>query len=141
MRLPTTWRRSTTPLPLQRLLLLIAAVLLPIEIAMRRLRVSPRDVLEWLRHPRRIALALPRWSPDLPVQRPAWVPGAWAPPAERRRRRSVGPSQRAHPGQASVTPGLARDSSPEATGASDEDALGATLRWLAARRGDHADKH
>jgi hypothetical protein len=131
---------TTTPLPLQRLLLVIAAVILPIEVGLRRLRVTPGDVLEWLRHPRRIALGLPRWAPDLPVQAPVWVPG----PRSSTRRP---PAQVSRPAAfesalgKSVTPGLARDSSAEPTAPDDDDALGATLRWLAARRGDHADKH
>jgi len=103
---------TTTPLPLQRLLLVIAAVILPIEVGLRRLRVTPGDVLEWLRHPRRIALALPRWAPDLPVQAPVWVPGARS-----ATRRTPAPASRSAPYAptlgSTVTPGLARDSTAE----------------------------
>ncbi len=66
----------TTSLPLQRLLVLIAAILLPLEIGLRRLRLSPLDVWQWLRHPHRIDVNLPHWSADLPAQTPAWVPGS-----------------------------------------------------------------
>jgi Ca-activated chloride channel family protein len=128
----------TTSLPLQRVLLLIAAVLLPFEVALRRLRISPGDVIDWLRHPRRLSFGLPRWSPEIPAQTPAWVPGAWklrrAPPPPALRRPGAESTLRA-----AVTPGLARQT--EVDGESDEDdALGATLRWLAARRGgSHPD--
>ena len=126
----------TTPLPLQRVLVLIAAVLLPIEVGLRRLRVSLFDVLDWLRHPRRVHIALRRLSPELAVQPPAWVPGAWKPRAVSRPMaysRPVEPALSAH-----VTPGLARETSGD--GESDaDDALGATLRWLAARRGSRGD--
>jgi hypothetical protein len=126
----------TTPLPLQRILLVIAALLLPVDVALRRLRFSLADLVEWLRHPRRIALGLPRWSPELPTQMPTWAPGAWSarrtpPPALRRIRPEPTYS-------AQVTPGLARQT--EVDGETDEDdALGATLRWLAARRGSRGD--
>ena len=126
----------TTPLPLQRILLAIAALLLPVDVALRRLRFSLADLVEWLRHPRRIALGLPRWSPELPTQMPTWAPGAWSarrtpPPALRRIRPEPTYS-------AQVTPGLARQT--ELDGETDEDdALGATLRWLAARRGSRGD--
>jgi Ca-activated chloride channel homolog len=126
----------TTPLPLQRVLLIIAALLLPIDVALRRLRLSPADLIEWLRHPRRVALGLPRWSPELPTQMPSWAPGAWStrrtPPPPLRRI----PSQPSYTAQA--TPGLARET--QVDGETDEDdALGATLRWLAARRGTRGD--
>jgi hypothetical protein len=127
----------TSPLPLQRLLLFAAAIVLPIEIGLRRLRLSVTDVLDWLRHPRRIAVGLPRWSPELPIQPPAWVPGAW----EARRRPAPAPPRpmRVEPGFAAhVTPGLARNSDTDGADG-DEDALGATLKWLAARRGNRAD--
>src|SRR5205823_8296350 len=63
----------TSPLPLQRVLILIAAILLPLEVGLRRLRLSPLDILDWLRHPRRVSVGLPRWSPEMPIQPPAWV--------------------------------------------------------------------
>ena len=127
----------TTPLPVQRVLLIIAALLLPVDVALRRLRLSPADLLDWLRHPRRVALGLPRWAPELPVQAPAWSPGAWAtrrtpPPALRRVPRAE--SSLSSP----ATPGLARETEPDGEGDAD-DALGATLRWLAARRGSRGD--
>jgi Mg-chelatase subunit ChlD len=131
----------TTPLPLQRVLVLIAALLLPIEVGLRRLRISLGDVLEWLRHPRRLAVGLPRWSPELPAQTPAWVPGAWntrrVPPRIPWPRRV---SDVIYGG--SVTPGLARESgsgSAESPEAAEDDALAATVRWLAARRGTRSD--
>jgi Ca-activated chloride channel homolog len=126
----------TSPLPLQPVLLAIAAVLLPIEIAIRRLRISPVDVLDWLRHPRRLALTRPSWSTELPVQAPAWMPGKWGrrrpPPAYTRIIRPE-PTLSGH-----ATPGLARESTDDPPEA-DEDALAATLRWLAARRGTRGD--
>ena len=126
----------TTPLPLQRVLLLIAALLLPVDIALRRLRVSPADFVDWLRHPHRLAVALPRWSPELPTQTPVWVPGAW------RARRTPPPTLRRIGAETSlsstVTPGLARQTDVDGEADAD-DALGATLRWLAARRGSRGD--
>jgi hypothetical protein len=119
----------TTPLPLQRTLLLIAALILPIEIALRRLRISPLDLLDWLRHPRRVEIRAP-WRPGEGGLAPAaWMPGAWktrgAPPLVR-------PFYSETPLSGPVTPGLARQ-----TDTPDEaDALGATLKWLAARRGN-----
>jgi Ca-activated chloride channel family protein len=127
----------TTPLPLQRTLLLIAAVLLPLEIALRKLRVSPADIFDWLRHPRRVEIAVP-WRPAEAAWRPGgWAPGMWGP------RRPSAPltrpvhSERAF--SANVTPGLAREEA-DADASSEEDALGVTLKWLAARRGSRADK-
>src|SRR5437763_1044918 len=128
----------TTSLPLQRILVLIAAVLLPLEVGLRRLRLSPADLLEWLRHPRHITVALPAWAPELPAQLPAWVPGAWKPrpsPAP-----TAWPARRSEPGlRASVTPGLARES-PEHAEPDEDDALGAATRWLAARRATRGDR-
>ena len=71
----------SVPLPLQRLLLLVAAILLPLEVGLRRLRISPMDALEWLKHPHRLEMVLP-WhrSGD------AWHPGAWMPGAAALRR-------------------------------------------------------
>ena len=102
-----------------------------------RLRLSPADLVDWLRHPHRVALGLPRWAPELPAQMPAWAPGAWAarrtpPPALRHVPRSE-PSF-----SSNVTPGLARQTETDGA-AADDDALGATLRWLAARRGTRGD--
>jgi Mg-chelatase subunit ChlD len=120
----------SVPLPLQRTLLLIAAILLPLEVGLRRLRISPVDLIEWLRHPRRLEIALPwrRGSQEW-LRPPAWVPGASAirrsPPRVTRPFYSE-PSISGH-----VTPGLARQTDVE----DGEDALGATLKWLAARRG------
>jgi hypothetical protein len=119
----------SVPLPLQRSLLSLAAILLPLEVGLRRLRISPLDFVEWLRHPHRLEIALPwrragqQWLP------PAWIPGAAAmrtkPPRVNRPFYSE-PSISGH-----VTPGLARQTDVE----DGEDALGATLKWLAARRG------
>ena len=114
------------------LLLIVAAVLLPVDVALRKLRLSPADLLEWLRHPRRVTVRLPGWSPELPTQMPSWAPGKWSarrtPPAPLRRIRAE-PSFRSQ-----VTPGLARETQVDGE-ADEDDALGATLRWLAARRG------
>ena len=122
----------TSPLPLQRLLLLIAAILLPIDVGLRRLRISPADLLEWLRHPRRIAVSLPHFSPQLPAQSPAWVPGAW-----KARPKSTSVAWRARPLESNigghVTPGLARVTAEE--NEQTDDPLADTLKWLAARRG------
>jgi hypothetical protein len=129
----------STPLPLERSFLLLAALLLPLDVALRRLRITPADVLGWLRHPRRLALAIPRlpwserWDPYLPAP---WIPG------QARRRRVVPPRQTVpiRPPQmtSSVTPGLARQTQDEL---SEDDALAATLRWLAERRGTRGDSH
>jgi Mg-chelatase subunit ChlD len=127
----------TTPLPLQRTLLLIAAVLLPLEIALRKLRISPADILEWLRHPRRVEIAAP-WQPSEPTWRPGgWAPGIWGP---RRIPAPMSRPVRAEPAfSANVTPGLAREEA-DADGSTEDDALGVTLKWLAARRGSRGDK-
>jgi Mg-chelatase subunit ChlD/uncharacterized membrane protein len=128
----------TTPLPLQRILVLVAALLLPIEVGLRRLRGSLFDLLDWLKHPRRVEVGLPSWAPDLPAQGPAWVPGSWkarpapspVPWTARRAETVLG---------GHVTPGLARESTAETDNTDEDDALGATLRWLAARRGSRGD--
>jgi uncharacterized membrane protein/uncharacterized protein YegL len=127
----------TSPLPLERWLLLVAAVLLPLDVALRRLRVSPSDVLAWIRHPRRLRVVLPGWHPEPLLQSPSWLPGM----AGRRRRP---PPSRVTTPRASqtvsgaVTPGLARQSEADM---SEEDALAATLRWLVERRGTSGDSH
>jgi Mg-chelatase subunit ChlD len=124
----------TTPLPLQRLLLLVAAIVLPLEVGLRRLRVSPMDILHWLRHPRRVDVGLAGWSADHSIPYPAWLPGVWKPhPAPAPVVWPARPDERSLGRHA--TPGLARDSTAEATAGDEDDALGATLRWLAARRG------
>jgi hypothetical protein len=127
----------TTPLPLQRTLLLIAALLLPLEIAVRKLRVSPVDVLDWLRHPRRVDIAVP-WQPAEARWHPGgWVPGIWGP---RRIPAPMSRPVRSEPAfSANVTPGLAREEA-DTDGSAEEDALGVTLKWLAARRGSRGDK-
>jgi uncharacterized membrane protein len=128
----------TTPLPLQRVLVLIAAILLPLDIGLRRLRLSPSDLVAWLRHPHRLDVGLPRWAPDLPTQAPAWVPGAT------RSRRAAPPvvwpkrSPESNLG-GHASPGLARGDAATAT-SDDDDALGEALRWLAARRGSSGDR-
>jgi len=120
----------SVPLPLQRTLLLIAAILLPVEVGLRRLRISPLDALEWLRHPHRLDVVLPwRNSGQEWLRPPAWMPGASAiqrPPPRVNRPFYSEPTLSGH-----VTPGLARQTDVE----DGEDALGATLKWLAARRG------
>jgi len=127
----------SVPLPLQPILLAIAAILLPLEIAIRRLRVSPTDLLEWLRHPGRIPLALPRWSTEAPVLQGGWRPGIWGPrrqlPRVTRPFYSSEPTLGAH-----ATPVLARETDVDAAD-TEQDALGATLKWLAARRGTKGD--
>jgi Mg-chelatase subunit ChlD len=126
-----------SPLPLQHLLLLIAAILLPIDVALRRLRISPSEIADWVRQPRRldVTLALPRWltrteADALP--RPSWLPGMRpirrAPP---RPARAGGATSVVSSGPA--TPALARQAEDESAPA-DEDPLAETLRWLAARR-------
>ncbi len=126
-----------SPLPLQRLLLLLAAILLPIDVALRRLRISPSELRDWLGHPRQILehLAVPAFlsrssSPDLP--KPSWLPGMK--PIKR------GPPRPARPAGTSpvvsagpATPYLARQADDDAA-PPDEDPLAETLRWLAARR-------
>jgi hypothetical protein len=128
----------TTPLPVQRILVLIAAVLLPLEVGLRRLRVSPRDVLNWLRHPRPIALSRPHWRPELPIQPPAWMPGAWnvrrPPPPVPWPQPAVDPRIGGH-----VTPGLAREGGETEPESAEDDALAAASKWLAARRGARSD--
>jgi hypothetical protein len=128
----------TAPLPLQRLLVLFAAILLPLEIGLRRLRVSPGDVWNWLRHPRRLEVSLPHWSAELPSQTPAWVPGASGgrPPAAPVvwPKRVVEPKLGGH-----ASPGLAREANANSTTEGEDDALGEAMRWLAARRGSSGD--
>jgi hypothetical protein len=121
----------TTPLPLQRILLLLAAILLPIEVALRRLRISPIDLLDWLRHPRRLEIAAPWTSGDSVLQPPAWVPGRWTirrPPRVAPRTFSYDTPLARH-----ATPGLARQTDSDEQ---EDEALAATLKWLAARRGN-----
>jgi hypothetical protein len=127
----------TTPLPLQRTLLLIAALLLPLEIAVRKLRISPADIFEWLRHPRKVEFAIP-WQPAEATWRPGgWAPGMWGP---RRPPAAVTRAVRREQAfSANVTPGLAREEV-DADASGEEDALGVTLKWLAARRGSRGDK-
>lgn len=123
----------TSPLPLQRLLLLLAAILLPIDVALRRLRMSWAEITDWARkpHPIAVSLALPRWRGSAEVLRPpTWLPGMHA------RAANAPPPVRLLSSidaitSAPVTPALARDADPESL---DEDALAETLRWLAARR-------
>ena len=127
----------SVPLPLQRILIAIAAVLLPVEIAIRRLRISLVDLVDWLRHPRRLPLALPRWSTRGQVQPAAWTPGAWA--ARRPVPRVTRPFYTSEPTLSGhATPGLARETDIEGAD-NEQDALGATLKWLAARRGTKGD--
>jgi uncharacterized membrane protein len=125
----------TSNLPLQRILLILAAIILPFEVALRRLRISPSDVVDWLKHPRRFSLEKPWSSGRFELQPPAWVPGAWAasrrPPPPPVKLWTLPDRSLA----ARATPGLARDSGPETSDG--EDALASTLRWLAARRGDN----
>jgi hypothetical protein len=127
-----------TPLPLQRVLLLLAAILLPIEVGLRRLRISPFDVWDWLRHPRRVALDLP-WAAE-GLQPAAWMPGAWRthrvpPPVP-----IVRPFYSEATLGAPVTPRLARQDDADSSDG-EEEALAATLKWLAARRGgSHGDR-
>ena len=124
----------TSPLPLQRLLLLFAAILLPIDVALRRLRVSFDEIKDWLRHPGRVGVtvALPSFlsragTPETPL--PTWLPGL------RTRPKPVQPLIRPLSGDlitsSAVTPALAREQDGDT---SDDDALAETLRWLAARR-------
>jgi Mg-chelatase subunit ChlD len=128
----------TTPLPLQRILVLIAAILLPLEIGLRRLRLSPSDLWNWLRHPHRLDVSLPRWAPDLPAQTPAWVPGASKsrppPAAVAWSTRTTDPTLGGH-----ASPGLARGDVAGKT-SDEEDALGEAMRWLAGRRGRGGDR-
>jgi hypothetical protein len=126
----------TVPLPLQRTLLVLAAILLPIEVGLRRLRISPVDVLDWLRSPHRVEVVLP-WqrSGDAALRPPAWMPGAWV---RRQPPRVMRPFYSEPTLSGHVTPGLARQT--EVENGTDDDALGATLKWLAARRGGgHGD--
>jgi hypothetical protein len=128
---------ASSPLPLERWLLLLAALLLPLDVALRRLRVSPAEALDWLRHPWRVRLSLPRWgAPAMPAA-PSWIPGR---PARRRAPPRVVPrTGEAAVHTSAVTPGLARQMADEDL--SEEDALAATLRWLVERRGSRGDAH
>jgi hypothetical protein len=120
----------TVPLPLQRTLLLLAAILLPLEVGLRRLRISPLDALDWLRHPHRLDVVLPWHRSGDQFQPAAWMPGAAA--KKRAAARIARPYNPERPLSGHVTPGLARETAAE----DGEDALGATLKWLAARRGN-----
>ena len=120
------------------MLVLIAAILLPLEIGLRRLRLTPGDLVAWVRHPYRLNLSLPRWAPDLPTQTPTWVPGAAksrapTPPIVWPKR-----STEARVG-GHASPGLARGDA-TTTATEDDDALGEAMRWLAARRGSSGDR-
>ena len=128
----------TTPVPLQRLFVLIAALLVPIDVAIRRLRISPADLVGWLRHPRRLQLQvqLPRWRPEIPEQSPSWLPGMMrsrpAPPPV------TWPARRPEaPLGTHATPGLARDAT---TADAEDDALAAATAWLRSRRSTTGDK-
>lgn len=127
---------ASSPLPLEHWLLVLAAVLLPLDVALRRLRVTPSDVLEWLRHPRRLGLRMPDRDTGPALAYSGWLPGR----APRRRGPPPRPVPRPEPGvlRSHVTPGLARDSDEDV---SEEDALAATLRWLVERRGERGDTH
>src|SRR5207248_2760749 len=79
--------------------------------------------------PRRLEIALPWRRAGQPWLPPTWIPGAAAmrtKPPRVNRPFYAEPSISGH-----VTPGLARQTDLE----DGEDALGATLKWLAARRG------
>ena len=123
----------TTPLPLQASLLLLAAVLLVVDVALRRVRVSLVDVWDWLRHPHRVALEAP-WRAGEGWQPAAWMPGAWAP--RRPPPRVTQPLRSEHYG-GHATPGLARA---EKQDDAEESALSATRKWLAAHRSTTGDK-
>ena len=115
-------------------LFMSAAILLPIDVALRRLRVSFDEIKDWLRHPGRVGVtvALPSFlsragTPETPL--PTWLPGL------RTRPKPVQPLSRPLRTEvitsSAVTPALAREQDGDT---SDEDALAETLRWLAARR-------
>jgi Mg-chelatase subunit ChlD len=125
----------SVPVPLQRLLVLIAAILLPLEVALRRLRVTFWDLLEWLRHPHTLAVQLPSLRPSVPEQSPSWMPGML--------RRHASPRAVTWTTRPSdslgthATPGLARETSPDADA---DDALAAATAWLRARRTTTGDR-
>src|SRR6185436_794759 len=127
-----------SPLPLLYLLLLLAAVLLRIDVALRRLRISPTEIADWVRRPRRldVTLALPSWLTRTPADdmpRPSWLPGMRPirrPPPRPVRPGIATPVVSAGP----ATPALARQAEDESPSSADEDPLAETLRWLAARR-------
>lgn len=132
----------TTPLPLRDVLLHLAPLLVILDVALRRLRLSVGDIRSWVRHPHGLSVELPWGAPATGVPAAPWQPGVWI--AERRT-----PPSRVRPLSpvtlgSQVTPGLARTESPPATDESsgeETDALGDTLRWLAARRGtSHGDR-
>lgn len=128
----------SVPLPLGPILLAIAAVLLPLEVGIRRFQASPADLIDWLRHPRHIPLAMPRWSAEAAVQPGGWRPGIWGPrrqlPRVSRSFSAPEPTLSSH-----ATPVLARETDAPDTDPN-QDALGATLKWLAARRGTKPDQ-
>jgi len=131
----------SSPIPLERILLALAALLLPIDVALRRLRVSPAEALDLLRHPRAFigALRFP-WqaAPGASaMDRPTWTPHA--------PRRTVPPPVLRPivgniPTSASASPAAARQNE-DASVPSDDDALAETLRWLASRRRTTPDSH
>jgi hypothetical protein len=126
-----------SPLPLQHLLLLLAAILLPIDVALRRLRISPSEIADWVRQPRRlnVTLALPHWLTRTEADampRPSWLPGMR--PIRRAPPRPGRPSSATSVvSSGPATPALARQAEDESA-PGDEDPLAETLRWLAARR-------
>ncbi|MDQ3810866.1 MAG: VWA domain-containing protein, partial [Chloroflexota bacterium] len=123
----------SNPMPVHRVLLLLAAVLLPIDIAVRRLRLSPDDLRDWLRHPSWPAVSRPAWlggaSSLASVPAPVWLPGRGR--RKRSSARVARPSPRSTLPSTLATPALARQAD-EDSGA--DDALAETLRWLEARR-------
>ncbi|MBV9897927.1 MAG: VWA domain-containing protein [Chloroflexi bacterium] len=127
----------TTPIPLQRVFVLIAAILLPLEVAIRRLRLSPTDLIDWLRHPHRVAFSLEALRPSVPAQSPSWLPGMMrikSPPPPR--------TWPPHPAEVALrghaTPGLARETAEPKT--DEDDALAAATAWLRSRRTTTGDK-
>jgi hypothetical protein len=98
----------SSPLPLTRILLALAAVLLPVELALRRLRT---------------------WR-DAQPQTIAWTP----PPRPAAVNQPAPENVAANPRVAApVAPAVAREVDP-GLGPDEEDALAYTLRWLATRR-------
>ena len=95
--------------------------------ALRRVRISPDDLWEWVRHPHRVAIETPFGRRTEGWQPAAWMPGAWAPRRPPPRPASARPAET----YGHASPGLARAEADS----EEDDALSATRSgWPPAAR-------